>query len=113
MPTTIEFSDEVRYLIDEAQHESLVFRNIAIKQLMNLNTPESARALRMVLDNIHSLVVFKVVVPYLEAMAVLEPLPYLREMLLTPMGRRGHNPHLIALETLRNYRDCPETLGIL
>jgi hypothetical protein len=113
MPTTTDYSDEVRYLINEAQHESLVYRNVAIKKLMNLNTAESAHALRLVLDNIHSLVVFRMVVPYLEAMAVLEPLPYLRDMLLRPMGRRGHNPHLIALETLRNYREHPETAGIL
>jgi hypothetical protein len=113
MPSTTEFSDEVRYLINEAQHESLVFRNIAIKQLMNLNTLESAHALRLVLENIHSLYVFKAVVPYLESMNVLDPLPYLRDMLMMPMGRKGHNPHLIALETLRNYRDYPETLNML
>ena len=44
MPTTTDYSDEVRYLINEAQHESLVYRNVAIKKLMHLNTAESAHA---------------------------------------------------------------------
>ena len=37
MPATTDFSEEVRYLVNEAQHESLVFRNIAIKQLLGLS----------------------------------------------------------------------------
>ena len=113
MSTTIQFSDEIRRLITEAQHESVVFRNVAIKQLMNMNTRESAHALFMVLDDIQSLYVFRVVVPYLDVMGVLEPLPYLRGMLMGQMSRKGHNPHLIALETLRNYHDHPDTLDIL